>query len=550
MNRNDGKRLSGLLRRLASLALIGISAAIAGCGGGSDDNAKPTLPVAVVDRNLAATNSCASLMTRDFRAASEAPASLTSAELVSATADTKEFCKVTGVIQPEIGFEIRLPTKSWNGRYFQVGCGGFCGAVNIQNCADMLAQDFVVAAQDMGHKGDFLTDATWGADPVKRATYGRSTSTHALAVASKSIIASFYGAKPAYNYFRGCSTGGREGLGAAQYFPDDFDGIVAGDPAFGGRLGAFSNNWDANHLLDENNAPVFSAQKLTVLNQAVLNSCDSLDGLKDGVIGDPRRCKFDPKTLLCPNAADGNDCLNGKQVAAAIALYDGPRNSRGERLSPGTSAPYGSELAWNPSTDLALAGNALRYLMFAEPIPDFNYRTTNWDSLPALVEKQVALYDPVAPKTRPDLAAFKQAGGKLIAYHGWADHGVPPEGTLDYYATSTATLGGISQARDWFRVFMVPGMFHCRGGDAPNTFDFMPSIIAWVEQGRAPDGVIATQFNADQTVKRTRPLAAYPNVANYTGTGNVNDAANWKIVQPDVANSNDVIDWLWAAPKQ
>lgn len=548
MKRKNGKSLSGLVCRLASLALIGISATIAACGGGSDGEVKPTLPVASVDRSLSARDTCTSLLTRDFTATSEASTSLTSAELVTAAADTKEFCKVTGVIQPSIGFEIRLPTKSWNGRYFQVGCGGFCGGVNIQNCADMLAQDFVVAAQDMGHKGDFLTDATFGADPVKRATYGRSTSTHALAVASKSIIASFYGAKPAYNYFRGCSTGGREGLSAAQYFPDDFDGIVAGDPAFGGRLGAFSNNWDANHLLDENNSPVFSAQKLAVLSQAVLNSCDQIDGLKDGIIDDPRSCKFDPKTLLCPGAVDEPSCLTAKQVAAAIAVYDGPRNSKGERLSPGTSAPYGSELAWNPQTDLSLGSNALRYLMFSEPIPDFDYRKTDWDSLPALVEKQVALYDPVAPKTRPDLTAFKQVGGKLIAYHGWADHGVPPEGTLDYYATSTAKLGGISQARDWFRVFMVPGMNHCRGGDAPNTFDFMPSIIAWVEQGRAPDGVIATQFNADQTVKRTRPLAAYPSVAKYTGVGDVNNAANWQVTQPNFANLNDTINWLWAAP--
>lgn len=528
------------------MALLGISAALAACGGGSSRGPTP-IATAKTDANLAAKDSCASLMQRDFATLSEASTTLTSAELVAATADTKEFCRVAGQINAGIGFEIRLPTKSWNGRYFQVGCGGFCGAVNIQNCADMLAKDFVVAAQDMGHKGDFLTDATWGADPIKRANYGRSTATHALAVASKSIIAAFYGATPAYNYFRGCSTGGREGLAEAQHFPKDFDGIIAGDPAFAGRLGPFSNNWDVNHLLDDNNSPVFTTQKLNVLHTAVLAACDGLDGLRDGIIGDPRLCKFDPQALLCASQSDGENCLSAKQVASAKALYDGPRNSSGKRLSPGSSSPYGSELDWNPIQDLALSSNSMRYLMFSQPVPEFDYRKSNWDTLPALVEAQAALYDPVAPKTRPDLTAFQKAGGKLIAYHGWADHGVPPESTLDYYATSTAKLGGIAQARDWFRVFMVPGMGHCRGGAAPNTFDFMPSIIAWVEQNRAPDSVVATEFNADRTVKRTRPLVAYPNIAKYSGVGDANDAANWKIAPPDFVSSSDVIDWIWAA---
>lgn len=535
-----------LFWRLACAVLLGLTAALTACSGGSESDSPPTA-MALTDANIAAKGSCASLMQHDFATVSEARTTLTSATLVAATADTKEFCQVVGEINPGIGFEIRLPTTSWNGRYLQTGCGAFCGFINMQGCVDMLAKDFAVAAQDMGHKGDFFNDATWGADPVKRATYARSTSTHALAVASKAIIAAFYGAKPAYNYFRGCSTGGREGLAEAQYFPKDFDGIIAGDAAFSGRLGPFSNNWDANHLLDDNNSRVFTTQKLNILHAAVLGACDGLDGLRDGIIGDPRLCKFDPQALLCPSSNDGEDCLSAKQVAAAKALYDGPRNSSGKRLSPGTSSPYGSELAWDPTGDLALSSNSMRYLMFSQPVPEFDYRKTNWDTLPALVEAQAALYDPVAPRTRPDLTAFQKAGGKLIAYHGWADHGVPPEGTLDYYATSTAKLGGIAQARDWFRVFMVPGMNHCRGGDAPNTFDFMPSIMSWVEQQRAPDSVIATQFNADGTVKRTRPLVAYPNVAKYSGLGDANAAANWKIAQPDFASSNDAIDWIWAA---
>jgi hypothetical protein len=527
--------ISRLLLRLAAvfgLSLMGSGAALA---------APATAPV---DANAKAAMECAALKTTDFTQIEGAATSVTTAEIVPASGGTKEYCRVVGYVQPQIGFELRLPTQSWNGRYFQVGCGGLCGVINIQNCGDALAKDFAVAANNMGHVGDFWKEPIWGSDPQLRQDYGKR-STHAMAVASKAIIAAYYGAKPAYSYFRGCSTGGREGLSEAQHFPGDFNGIIAGDPAFPGRLGALANNWDANHLLDANHKPVLSEAKLQLLHTAVINACDAIDGLKDGILMDPRDCHYDYKKLSCPKGGEGATCLSAAELVAVEALYTGVHNSKGQRLSPGAS-PYGSELAWDGNNRRAIADAYLRYLAFADQRPTMSYRDFDFDKDPELIAAQSAIYDPVAPGTAPDLAAFHAAGGKLIAYHGWSDPGVPPESLLDYYAKVTGKQGGVAEVRNWFRVFMVPGMLHCRGGDAPNTFDFLAPMMAWVEKGIVPDGVVATQFEADKkTVKRTRPLFAYPTFAAYKGKGDVNDAANWGVKSPKTVR-DDNIDWLWA----
>lgn len=506
-------------------------------------------PVARTDAQLPAVLDCADLVKQDFTRIPGAPASVIKADVVKASGDTKEYCRITGIIQPQVGFELRLPTSSWNGRYFQTGCGGLCGFVEtdfwVSKCSDALSADYVVGAHNMGHVGAPTKEPLWGSEPRLREGFGRA-STHAMALAAKAIVTAYYGARPAYSYFRGCSTGGREGLAEAQHFPDDFDGIIAGDPAFPGRLGALTNNWDANHLLDANEQPVFTKVKLQLLHDSVMAACDKLDGVKDGILADPRMCAFDPQKIACKRA-DADNCLTAAQVASAKAIYGGPRNSKGQRLAP-ASSPYGAELTWNGYERRALASSYLRYLAFAEPRPDFNYRDFNWDTDPQLVAAQAAIYDPVAPGERPDLTAFEKRGGKLIAYHGWADAGVPPESLLDYYAKVTGTQGGVTKVKDWFRVFMVPGMYHCMGGDAPNTFATLPAVVAWVEKGIAPDGIIATQRNADNSVKRTRPLFAYPSVARYTGQGDVNDAKNWRSYTPAKLR-DDNIDWLFAPKK-
>lgn len=490
-----------------------------------------------------AAMSCQALAGADFTRLEGFPTAILSATLVPATGVLAEHCAVTGIIQPQIQFDIRLPVQGWNGRYFQVGCGGFCGTVNIQNCADAQAANYVVAAHNMGHVGMMTKDPVWGVDQDLRADFaGRST--HAMAVVGKAIASTFYGAAPEFAYFRGCSTGGREGLTLAQRYPDDFDGIIAGDPAFAGRLGALANNWDARHLLRDDGSEVFSRDKLKILSDAVLAACDDKDGLKDGIIMDPRVCRFDPATLTCPQGQDGAACLTAEQVHTAQMLYQGPRNSLGRALMPGAT-PFGSELSWSGAGRRALAEGYLRYLGFAQnPPADYNYRSFDFDKDVAAVEAQAALYDPVAPHQAPDLSGFAALGGKLILYHGWADAGVSPMALLDYHAHVVARGGGPEQAKNWMRVFIVPGMFHCRGGDAPNSFDMLPAMVAWVEQGKAPERIVATQREGDRVV-RTRPLFPYPAVATYAGKGDVNDAANWNPVAPK-HYPDDRIDWIWA----
>lgn len=507
--------------------------------------------VATVDANVGGAMECSALPDRDFTQISGSSTVLTAATLVAASGDIEEYCRVEGVIEPQIRFEVRLPTGTWNGRYLQSGCGGMCGAILMDRryCPEAQAANFVIAAYDMGHQAGMWDGSGWGGEIQARNDYARR-STHAVAVAVKEIIATYYRQRAAFSYFHGCSTGGREAISEAQFFPEDFDGIIGGDFAQPVRQGAINNTWDAQYLVDENDEDVLTDDKIRLLHRAVMAKCDGLDGVEDGIIMDPRRCQFDPATLACPAGTDRPDCLNQRQVISTTALYRGPHNSAGVRLSPGGRA-FGSELAWlagdygGGETRTLIANNALRYLVFGRDRPDFDYRDFDWDKDVARVEPQVSEFDVVAPGTSPDLHRFNATGRKLMLYHGWADPGVPPVNTLDYYAQVHTRMGGIDAVRDWFRVFMIPGMFHCRGGDAPDQFDFLSAMVAWVEQGVEPDGIVATQLNDDQTVKRTRPLYAYPAYAEYSGSGDVNNAENWHRAVPDEV-PNDLIDWKWA----
>ena len=494
------------------------------------------------EKKIPAVVECSQLLREDFSRIPDMATTIHAAELVSANADTEEFCAVKGYIQPQIQFEVRLPTDTWNGRYLQTGCGGTCGQVNIQDCSDALAKDFAVAAQNMGHVS--FRDGLWGSDPALRYDYG-PRSTHAMAVVAKIIIERYYGQKVTYSYLRGCSTGGREGLLAALHWPEDFNGIVAGDPAFPSRQGGIMNNWIAHHLNTDEGKPVFEQQQLDFLNSQVLAKCDAIDGLKDGIIEDPRNCDFDIATVkVCPDNKGAPDCLTTQQVEAARKLYDGPRNSRtGERLYPGWVV-FGSETSWSPGLNINYSDQFLRFMAFSEnPPPSYSYRSFNFDTDVSKLEEYAAVYDPVAPHTDPDLSVFHEGGGKLIVYHGWADATVSPLTSVDFYSEVAQKEGGIDKIKDWYRLFMVPGMFHCRGGGVPDQFDMLSSIVAWVENDQAPEIILARQTEGEQLV-RTRPMYPYPTVARYSGAGDVNDADNWKPVDPLRAHDDD-IKWVW-----
>ena len=501
---------------------------------------------AAPDSKLSVVMPCEQLMKEDFTLIAEAPASVISSKLVAATGGMPEYCDVSGIVQPQIGFELRLPTHDWNGRYFQVGCGGNCGLIGIDTCGDVLARDYAVAADNMGHIGAVLKDPVWATDSALRRDFGRR-STHVTALAAKAIVARLYGRMPAFAYFRGCSTGGREALSEAQHYPADFDGLIAGDPAFAGRLGAIGNNFYTRQLLRRDGTPVFTPTKLKLLADTVMNACDGLDGERDGIIDDPRMCHFDVGGLACRAGVDRADCLTAQQVISAKHLYAGAYTSNGVRLFPG-GAMFGSESGWDGFKQRDIVNGYFRYMGFADPAPGYSYWDFDLDHDLPKVEATTALYDPVALYAAPDLSAFHTLGHKLIVYHGWADPGISPLFTLDYYAKVYAASGGLQKTRDWFRVFMVPGMRHCRGGDSPNNFDFMPSLIAWLERGVAPEQIVATQMKNGKVV-RTRPLVPYPQVVRYTGKGDANVAANWSVSSPEKA-TDDNLDYLWGPRKQ
>lgn len=491
-----------------------------------------------------AADDCALLSRHDFSDVAGAATVVLGAEVVPAGEGHPRYCRVTGYVDPQIQFELRLPTADWNGRYLQAGCGGFCGVVNADAAQDALAKHFAIAAHNMGHVGSAAALPLWGNEPGLRRDYG-TRSTHVVAVAAKAISERYYGREPEYSYFRGCSTGGREALGSAQHHPGDFDGLIAGHPAFAARQGGIANNWDMRLLLDDQGRSVLSDADLSLINEAVLESCDALDGVVDGIIRDPRDCRFDASRLQCSTAQE-EGCLSPDQVEVVSRLYDGPRNSAGQRLSPG-GRPPGSELAWNDpgGIRLGLTTGYMAHLAFEEnPPAGYSYRDFDFDRDLEKLEPMARVYDPVAPREAPDLDRFHAEGGKLILYHGWADPTVPPQGSVDYYGQVSARMGGDEAVSDWFRLFMVPGMFHCRGGDAPNTFDFLDEIVAWVEEGRAPERVVATQY-AGETVVRTRPLFPYPRVAVHAGQGDPDDERNWEPAAPPERHE-DRVEWIWA----
>jgi feruloyl esterase len=503
------------------------------------------------EKSIEALMTCEQLALEDFTRIREAPAAILSTELVAAGGETSEHCSIKGYIQPQIQFELRLPTGTWNGRYLQAGCGFFCGQVNLQRSRDALARNFAVAAENMGHVADSLFHQLWGSDPQLRRDFGRR-STHVMAVAGQAIVERFYGLRADYSYFRGCSTGGRQGLQSALHYPNDFDGIIAGDPAFPALQGGLMNNWIAHQLNTEDDQPVFDREKLAFLNAAVLEKCDAIDGLRDGIIEDPRNCDFDVSQVkVCPAGQDAPDCLTARQMEAAANLYGGIKTEDGRTLYPGF-VMVGSELGWDPMRNRELADNYLKYLAFEEnPPADYRYRDFRFDTDLPKLEKMAAVYDPVPPFTDPDLSAFHASGGKLITYHGWADAGVSPLILLDFSAEAANPFGGLENMADWYRVFMVPGMFHCGGGGVPDTFDWITTIVDWVEKDRAPDRVIASQYKDSNRftgehgeLLRTRSVYPYPLVSRYTGEGDVNEADNWQAVEPPVRHDND-IKWVW-----
>jgi len=492
----------------------------------------------------------------DFSQIDDFPTRITTANVVAASGQAPEYCDVLGYIQPQIHFELKLPTTTWQGRYLQLGCGGFCGSVNpttFPACDQQLGGDFALAATDDGHTGGNAFDGLWAGDDEQLRIDFDYRAVHGLAVVSKAIISAFYGQAPVRAYFSGCSDGGREGLMEAQRYPDDFNGIIAGAPAnFWAFLPTEATDWVVRANLDPSGHLIIDAAHAAVLHAAVLAACDDLDGLHDNQIDDPRACQFDPGTIECPGGGAGANCLSDAQVSAARTIYDFPHTPSGERLYPGPGEERGSELGWTlpipwlspppgaPMLAFSAADNYLRYM--ALPVGQSGLNAENFAFTRQEFER-VAREGLKGTAIDPDLSRFRAHGGKLILYHGWADPLIPPRGTVDYYAVLQRTMGGPTATREFARLFMFPAMFHCGGGGpTPNTSDVLLDLVKWVEQDQAPDELIGVQTDAAGHVVRTRPAFAYPLVARYTGSGSSDDAANFEAAPPTHTYA-DAIDW-------
>ena len=434
------------------------------------------------------------------------------------------FCRVIATLKPTsdsiIEIEVWLPVSGWNGKYLAVGSGGWGGSIAYDAMADALRRGYATSATDDGHSGpsgDFVLG-----HPEKLVDFAYRAD-HEMTLVAKKLVHSFYGSEPSFSYWNGCSGGGREGLLQAARFPDEFDGIIAGDPA-NIRRNAWAV-WLANETFKDP-ASYIPARKYPMIHRAVLNACDAADGLKDGLISDPQSCHPDFKSLGC-KAGDGPDCLTPRQVKTAQTIISPAIDLQGKvlfpRLEPGTELRW-ARLAGGPGpADLFL--DEFRFVVYQNP--EWDWRSFNLDRDAAkahAIDKNVDELD-------PNLAAFATHGGKLLLYHGWADQQVAPGSTVDFYQSLIPASAGSPPASDWARLFMVPGMGHCSGGEGPDTFDKIGALEQWVELGKAPAEIIASHSTAGH-VDRTRPLCAYPQTAHYKGTGSIDEAANFTCVSP------------------
>ncbi|MBB4763887.1 feruloyl esterase [Actinoplanes digitatis] len=491
---------------------------------------------------------CADVLGLDLGGVTDAPVTLRSATVVTAGAPAP-YCEVRGTVAPANTIVVRLPVDGWTQRYVQTGCGGLCGNANINygqaaTCPPIADGTVASATTDMGHQG--RPDGSWAAgDPQAQLDFAYR-GVHVTAETAKAIITAFYGRSPAYSYFTGCSDGGREGLMAAQRFPGDFDGIAAGAPANNMAVqNTFHHAWNVLANRDADGEYILLAGKLPLIHAAVLAACDKLDGLRDGQIDDPRLCRFDPARLRCHAGQDPATCLSAAEAAVVRRLHDGAVDARGRRLEPAVSHEWGSELEWTlfvPAAQgqtVASENFALSYLRYlADPnearpgyqLSDLSFTVESFWRTVLPSSTYLAAMD-------PDLSAFRRGGGKLLLWHGWNDQHISPRSTLAYYDALRATMGASTVDR-FAKLYLLPGMAHCGGGEGPNTFDILTPVMAWVESGRPPARIVAAK-----TTGRTRPVYPYPTVARYDGTGSTDDAANFVAHTPRVPVRND-LDWV------
>jgi pimeloyl-ACP methyl ester carboxylesterase len=535
---------------LLAVFTICVSAAIlAACGGGGS-NSPAAAPLTVV----APVVDCSKLASVDITDIGGAGSSITSATVTAATVNgtTVNFCTVKGTLAPSNTFEVALPVSTYTQRFAELGCGGLCGMVSdptqqssfsfSYTCPLVQQGGFVTAATDMGHSGP---NSSWTTNSQQQADFAYRGQ-HITTLTARKLIQAYYGQAQKYSYFIGCSDGGREALMAAQRYPTDYNGIVAGAPAAHFQIqNSLYHGWsvESNSTTGTSTGnAVLYADKVTVLHKAVVAACGGQPSVPDGLLTDPRMCNFDPASIQCPNGATNTStCLTAAEVSTASKIYGGPMDATtGERMLAG-SPQLGSEINWVgvevPTTNSTAAPVPVTGLFSYSIVTGaYNLIFTGSPSMPNIDTfgyQDASFYPnflqanhPLMDATDPDLSAFQKAGGKLILWHGWADQHISPLFTINYYEAMQNTMGA-SNVDAFARLYLVPGVGHCGGGEGFPNIDLVTQITGWAEHGSAPNAVMTYQTNSSNAVTASRPVYPYPAVPQYTGTGDWHNGANY-----------------------
>ena len=472
-------------------------------------------------RDAFATDTCARL-----RELALSAATVTATQTVAQNAQpffaSRAFCRVQITIAPtpdsEIKAEVWLPIGGWNGKFQAVGNGDAAGTISYDEMTQALARGYATSSTDTGHVGNTMAFALGHRE--KYVDFGYRA-VHEMTERAKAIIEAFYQTRPAHSYWNGCSQGGRQGVTEAIRYPSDYDGIIAGAPAID-YMHLHAARLALNRFVHRSPDSAIPPAKYPALHRAVLAACDATDGVTDGLIGDPSRCRFDPAVLEC-RQGDLLSCLSAAQVETARAMYAPITDpATGRMVSPALVQP-GSELGWSRlagDEPLINAVDAFKYVVF---------KNANWDwrafrlslDLPRALETDEGVID----RTDPNLRPFFDAGGKLLLYHGWADPQVPAAATVDYFLRVLKLTGEETRGTS-IELYMEPGVNHCRGGEGPDTFDPVSALDGWVQTGHPAPIVASHELKA--TIDRTRPLCPYPQIAKYLGHGSLDEAANFR----------------------
>jgi len=540
----------------ASLLVLLAASLVTACsstddGKGTDIDAGPPAPTTLAV--VKPVTDCAQLAAVDLTDVGGAGSKITSATVTTATVNgnTVSLCAVKGTLAPANTFAVSLPVATWTQRFAELGCGGLCGNLTdptklegvsaSYKCPLVQQGGFVTAATDMGHQGN---DAAWTTNEQQQADFAYRGQ-HITTLAAKKLIKAYYGQAQKYAYFIGCSDGGREALMAAQRYPKDYDGIVAGAPAAHFQIqNSVFHGWsvvsNSSTGTSAGNAILYP-DKIALLHKAVVAACADTP---DGLISDPRACNFDPASIQCaPGAADTSQCLSAAEAAAAGRIYGGPLDATTrERMQAGRPL-FGSEVNWpgveapasgsSAGTPVPVAGGVFSYnivtgaynLIFSGNPPRPTVDTFGYTDA-SFYSGYLAANHPLYDATNPDLSAFRQAGGKLILWHGWADQHISPKYTIAYYEAMQDQMGASTVDR-FARLYLLPGVGHCGGGEGLPNIDLVSQVTGWVEQGVAPGAVTTWRTDGSAAATASRPVYPYPAVARYKGSGDYKDAANW-----------------------